>query len=187
MGSGAQLVEADVRLFRGRLELRHLKTVGPLPLYWDRWVVTPTWRRLVLADLLAAPAPVELMLDLKGTRTRLGALVAEAIAPHAASRRFTVCARAWHQLDAFERLPVRRVHSVGSARDLRRLLARFEGRRLDGVSIHERLVDARAMAALRGVTATVLTWPVNDVRRARELVALGVRGLITDRPALVAA
>ena len=36
------------------------------------------------------------------------------------------------------------------------------------------------------MTANVLSWPVNDLRRAHELVALGVRGLITDRPALVA-
>ena len=30
-----------------------------------------------------------------------------------------------------------------------------------------------------------MTWPVNTRERARELVACGVDGLISDRPALV--
>jgi hypothetical protein len=185
--SGARLVEADVRLFRRRLELRHLKTVGPVPLYWDRGELTRVWRRLVLADLLGASGPAELMLDLKGPRRRLGELVAEALEPHAATRRFTVCARRWALLEPFERLPVRRVHSVGTRRELRRLLRSFAGGRLEGVSIHERLVSPSVAAELRELTATVLSWPVNDARRARELVELGVAGLITDRPELLAA
>ena len=99
--------------------------------------------------------------------------------------RFTICARSWALLHPFERLPVRRVHSVGTRRQLARLLARFTGDRLEGVSIHERLVDQASMEQLRRITATVLSWPVNDVRRAAELVGLGVAGLITDRPDLI--
>ena len=34
---GVDVVEADVHLRRGRLEIRHLKTLGPLPWLWDRW------------------------------------------------------------------------------------------------------------------------------------------------------
>ena len=49
------LVEADVRLYRGRLEVRHLKTAGPLPVLWDRWQLVAPWRpRLQLYELLAA-------------------------------------------------------------------------------------------------------------------------------------
>ena len=49
---GADLVEADVRLYRGRLEVRHLRTVGPLPILWDRWqLAAPRRRRLQLAEL----------------------------------------------------------------------------------------------------------------------------------------
>jgi hypothetical protein len=33
---GLPLVEADVHLHRGRLEVRHRKTAGPLPALWDR-------------------------------------------------------------------------------------------------------------------------------------------------------
>ncbi len=50
---GVALVEADVRLFRGRAEIRHLKTVGSLPLYWDRWAVASPFRRSLV--LVRAP------------------------------------------------------------------------------------------------------------------------------------
>jgi glycerophosphoryl diester phosphodiesterase len=30
------LVEADIRLYRGRLEVRHLKKAGAIPILWDR-------------------------------------------------------------------------------------------------------------------------------------------------------
>ena len=36
-GAVADVVEADVHLFRGRLEVRHAKTLGPFPRLWERW------------------------------------------------------------------------------------------------------------------------------------------------------
>ncbi|MBD0330635.1 MAG: glycerophosphodiester phosphodiesterase [Thermoleophilia bacterium] len=185
---GVALVEADVRLFRGRPEVRHLKTVGPLPLYWDRWTLAPPWRRhLRLGELLAAThARTELMLDLKGARSRLAALVAAEIARLGDARRLTVCARSWRLLEPFESLAVRRVYSVGSARQLRRLLGRFPDGRLDAVSVHARLLDRHVVAQLREIATTVMTWPVNDAARARALLGLGVHGLISDAPERVA-
>jgi len=182
------LVEADVRLFHGRPEIRHLKTVGPLPLYWDRWMLASPFRRsLVLPELLEATAPAtELMLDLKGSRPRLAEIVRSEIEAYLPLRRFTICARSWRLLDPFDGLPVRRFASAGSRRQLRGLLERFAGRRVDGVSVHERLLDARAVAELRSVADLVLTWPVNAPSRARELVAMGVDGLISDRAGLIA-
>lgn len=179
---GARVIEADVRLFRGRSEVRHLKTVGPLPLYWDRWQLASPFRpTLVLGELLrATTGRSELMLDLKGSRPRLADLVRAELAPFLGDRRFTVCARSWDLLGAFADLPVRRVASVGSARQLRALLRRFADRRVDGVSIHERLLDERVVGDLRHVADTVLTWPVNVPARARELLRIGVDGLISD-------
>ena len=180
--SRVALIEADVRLFRGRAEIRHLKSLGPLPLFWDRWTVAAPWRRrLSLPELLAGSGGTELMLDLKGPRPRLSQLVLDALRPYLGIRPVTVCARRWSLLEVFEGVPVRRIHSVGSTRQLRDLLRRHE-RRLDGVSIHERLLDAAVAAELRRVAAVVMTWPVNDLRRGAELLELGVDGLITDRP-----
>ena len=179
---GADLVEADVRLYRGRLEVRHLRTVGPLPILWDRWQLAPSWRRrLRLAELIDATAPeTGLVLDLKGSRTEVAEKTLEAIRPFLDSRRFTVCARSWSLLEAFAGLPVRRLHSIGTESELRRFLERFAADRLDGVSVHECLLRADTVAELRSIVDVVLTWTVNRPTRARELVRLGVDGIVTD-------
>jgi glycerophosphoryl diester phosphodiesterase len=185
----AAVVEADVNLFRGRLEIRHLRTLGPLPLFWDRWELAPPWRpHLLLSELLAAAAPTtELMLDLKGRNPLLADRVIGALEPYLGRRRVTICARAWPLLERFEGLPVRRVHSVGTARQLRALIRHATRSRIEGVSIHERLLDSAAVTELRRVAGVVMTWPVNDLARATELLGLGVDGLISDRPAAISA
>jgi hypothetical protein len=186
---GVALIEADVRLFRGRLEVRHLKTVGPLPILWDRWELAAPWRpRLELDELLATTAQeTELLLDLKGRRLEFAERVREAISPFLGARALTVCARSWRLLAPFADLPVRRVHSVGSERQLRRLLRRTGERRLEGISIHQRLLDRESVAVVRAAADLVMTWPVNSPERARELLGLGVDGLITDHPHRLAA
>ncbi|MGH3080351.1 MAG: hypothetical protein ACRDNH_04355 [Gaiellaceae bacterium] len=125
------------------------------------------------------------MLDLKGRNPHLSELV---LAELRNDRPVTVCARSWPLLEPFAgREGVRVVHSVGSRRELGRLLCRFGDRRLDGVSVHERLLDASTAAQLRRLAAVVMSWPVNTVQRARELTSLGVEGLITDNLALAGA
>jgi glycerophosphoryl diester phosphodiesterase len=180
--AGAALVEADVRLYRGRLEVRHLKSVGFLPLFWDRWrLATPWHRRLRLEELLGAiPPDTELMLDLKGSRKAMATGVLEALQPYLGTRRLTICARSWALLEPFSGLPVRCVHSIGTRRELDRFLVRFMDRKVDGVSIHERLLDPTNAAILREMARVLMTWPVNRSARARELLELGVHGLITD-------
>ena len=77
------------------------------------------------------------------------------------------------------------MHSVGSARQLQRLRRQAAGSRIDGISIHERLLDSRTVRELGELAELVMTWPVNTRERAHELIACGVDGLITDRPALL--
>jgi glycerophosphoryl diester phosphodiesterase len=178
--AGSGLIEADVHRFRGRLEVRHLKTLGPLPVLWDRWyLAAPGTPRLELADLLRAAAPdAPLMLDLKGRDRRLARDVLATLD----GRPVTVCSRSWRLLDAFAGHPeVRVVHSVGSRRQLRALLRRFEGHRLGGVSIHRRLLDAATVADLRERAELIVSWPVATAEEARRLWAWGVHGVITER------
>ena len=57
------LIEADVHLFAGRLEVRHLKTLGPFPILWDRWELAPPWAPLepaAPAATIAVPGGVAL-------------------------------------------------------------------------------------------------------------------------------
>jgi glycerophosphoryl diester phosphodiesterase len=184
---GSAIVEADVCLYRGRLEVRHLRTLGPLPILWDRWRLELPWRpRLTLVDLLEETAPqTELMLDLKGRRRRVSDETLHSIEPYLGMRRFTICARRWELLEPFAGRPVRRFYSIGTSRQLRCFLERFASERLDGVSIHERLLQAQSLTSLRAIAGIVMTWPVNGPGRAQELVRLGVDGLITDDVAAV--
>lgn len=183
---GVAFVEADVRLWRGRLEVRHLKTVGPLPILWDRWRLgNPFAPRLELRDLLIrARRETHFLLDLKGRNARLAELVLGALPQ---DRPVTVCARSRRLLAPFLGLDhVRVVQSIGSRRQLRALLRTVDGLVLDGISVHTRLLDEHVLAALHGRSSTVLSWPVNSVTRAQELVSLGVDGLISDRPEILA-
>jgi glycerophosphoryl diester phosphodiesterase len=120
------------------------------------------------------------VLDLKGPRIELATGVLETLKAHLGERRFTVCARCWRLLEPFAGTPVRRVHSVGSARQLQHVLRRFAHERIEAVSIHERLLDKTSVDSLREVADVIMTWPVNGPERARALLGLGVDGLITD-------
>ncbi len=183
------LAEADLRLHRGRVEVRHLKTLGPLPVLWDRWRIAPGWNaRLSLGELLDSwPAGEGLMLDLKGSRRRLSELVVAELGRRLDDRPFAICARAQSLLEPFADLPVPRFCSLGSARQLRLFLQSPDSGRLDGVSIHERLLDAEVVRALKARTSLVLSWPVNRFDRAVELLGFGVDGLISDDVPAVAA
>ena len=179
------VVEADVRLVNARLEARHMKRMGPLPVLWDLWALAPGWRRrTTLFDVLeCVPTGTPLLLDLKGSSRRVAELTREAIALEAGLREITVCARSWPLLDHFADLPVARVASIGSRRQLRAVARRFPDGALDGVSIHARLLDRVAVGRLREVCGLIMTWPVNTIERATELLGLGVEGLISDEPA----
>jgi glycerophosphoryl diester phosphodiesterase len=186
---GLPLVEADVHLFRGRLEVRHLKTVGPVPLLWDRWeLASPLAPRLLLEELLDAAAPhTELVLDLKGRDARLAARTLDALR-RAGRATATVCARAWPLLAPFRDLEgVRTVGSVGRAHRLRSVERRFAAARPDGISIHVRLLDEAVVARLLRLTPLVLAWPVHTLEDASRLAAWGVTGLIVDDLELAAA
>lgn len=188
--AGADIVELDVHPYRGRLEVRHTKTLGPAPVLWDRWYLADGLAPAlhleeVLAAMAAAPAAPTPMIDLKGGDPRLAGLVGECLdRAWPAGRPVLVCGRVWRTLARLAGRPgVGVVHSAGSPRQLRRLLARFpEGPGLEGASVHMRLLDPGTVAALRARTPLVLTWPVNDPGDARRLAGWGVTGLISDVP-----
>ena len=74
---GVDYAEADVWLYRKRLEVRHDKIAGLLPLLWDRWSLRPGWKpRLVLSQVVrAAAGRGKLYLDLKGEEQALPAVL----------------------------------------------------------------------------------------------------------------
>ncbi|MEU4295595.1 glycerophosphodiester phosphodiesterase [Kribbella sp. NPDC026596] len=178
---GADLVEADVHAYRGRLEIRHRKSLGPWWL-WDRGElvrraqVQPLEIRELLASVDGDP---RLLLDLKGVHPRLGARVATALTEVMPAGTVTVCTQHWWMLSAFRDLPnVRLVLSAGSRRGLRRLRSRLRGRPAYGACVHRRLLTPEIVTELRDGAERVLTWPVDTKDALADARRLGVDGVI---------
>ncbi|MCC7363942.1 MAG: glycerophosphodiester phosphodiesterase [Dehalococcoidia bacterium] len=181
--AGVDLIEADVRYHRGRIEVRHLKTMGPVPVLWDRWRLARGWTpRFLLEDLLAvAPADCELMLDVKGGAGHFPGEVVRTVRRLMPGRLYTVCSQYWNLLEPFHEEPEARVvHSIGSARMLREVLPRLAPERCDAVSIHKKLLSPAVVADLLARVDLVMTWPVNTAPELRRLQAWGVNGFISD-------
>ncbi len=187
--SGADVIELDVWLHRGRLEVRHEKTMWVVPLLWDRWKIAPGWTpRLHLDESLReiGDGPAALMLDLKGNDLRLPAAALAAVTASGTRRRIVVCSQNWRMLDAITaRNGVGVWYSIGKRWRLRAVLEGRDRPRGDGISIHQKFLDTPTISALRAVAPTIVTWPVNDEARLRALVELGVAGMITDEASII--
>lgn len=176
---GADLVEADVHAYRGRLEVRHLKTLGPWWL-WERDEVVRRRDVLDVRELLAAAAgDPRLMLDLKGIHPRLAARLATVLTETIPDTPITVCTQHWWMLSAFRPLTnVRLVLSAGSRRGLRRLRSRVRRQPSYGVCVHRRLLTPQLVDELRHNAEVVFTWPVDTGAELDDAYRLGVDGVI---------
>ena len=184
VAAGADLIEADIHLYRRRLEVRHTKTMGALPWLWDRWYLVPAAApRLQLPGLMTAlPDDMLLMLDLKGWHPWLGRAVAAAVEAAAPGRPYVVSSRAWRMLDAFEdREHVRIVHSAATPREAFALPRRLARHRSDAICVkRDVLAQPRWRLRLRSLTPTLLTWPVAGSTAAHDALSHGADGLVVD-------
>ncbi|QBR91059.1 glycerophosphodiester phosphodiesterase [Nocardioides euryhalodurans] len=188
---GVDVVECDVHHHRGRLEVRHLKTAGPLPFLWDRWELVPASApRLGLEELLQADRHgTTFMLDLKGRRPATAAAVARLLHEVAPHHPVLACGRWWPAVDAVARLPwVLPVLSARSRLELRRLRRRVAAApgTVHGASVHASLLDRSLVAELHRGLDVVMTWPVDDPVELRRVLGLGVSGVISDEPGVLA-
>jgi glycerophosphoryl diester phosphodiesterase len=187
---GADVVECDVHEHRGRLEVRHLKTAGPLPFLWDRWeLASASAARLGLDELLAADAHgTTFMLDIKGPRATVGEDVARFLHEQGHHRPVLVCGRWWPAVETVARLPfVQPVLSARNRGELVRLRRRLAlGPPVHGVSVHRSLLTAEVVTELHGRVPVVMTWPINDTAALDATLALGVTGIISDEPSVLA-
>ncbi len=185
---GADVIECDVHAHRGRLEVRHLKTAGPLPFLWDRWeLASASAPRLGLTELLDADRRgTTFMIDLKGRSVSTGSAVAELLHERAHEHPVLVCGRYWPAVEAVARLPYARpVLSARNRAELGALLRRVDavGRTAPyGVSVHRSLLDAPVVARFRRVVETVMTWPIDDLDWLDRVVGFGANGVISNEP-----
>ena len=135
---GVDYAEADVWLHRGRLEVRHEKTAGPLPILWDRWLLKPGWTpRLLLGDLFAVAGRGRLYLDLKGDAEGLAEETAKVIERARAQKRVAFSG-GWSHLDKLaELLPqAPRFYTIGSPQRLEALRPRLGRSEIAAVTIN---------------------------------------------------
>ena len=181
--AGVDIVELDVWLHRSRLDVRHAKSTGVLPLLRDGWSLRPGRAgRLQLANVLDSAQPgTRLMLDLKGSDADLPGAAMNLMAERRPGEPYLVSSKVWDLLAPFRRLPhVLAIYSCGSLRTLAQALdiARHDG--LPAVGTHRRRLDPQRVADLREHVPECFAWGVDDRQDARELVQWGVTGIISD-------
>jgi glycerophosphoryl diester phosphodiesterase len=181
LDAGVDLVESDVHAYRGRLEVRHLRSMGGLPFLWDREGVVRRrpHHRLVLAELIDALGDDHrLMIDLKGVHPRLAPKVAQLLRESSPARSLTVCTKSWWMLDAFD-VPVKRVLSAATGRGMSRLRARVAAGPVDGVSVRLSLLTPQVVDELHRGTDLVMAWPVDTDAALAEARRVGADAVIS--------
>lgn len=188
--AGAQVFEADIQVNdRDGIVVSHYLPFARL-LHRDNWRLrwhTGAVRDPLLADVVArVPEQCLVLLDLKekapARRARLIAALIESLPERS---RFRVCGHLDDDLEEARRAGFRTWRTARDSRELAGLLA--DGRLPDdAVSIRHRLLTAPVLDRLHEQTRSVVAWTVNDVTRARQLRTMGVDGVTTDRPAVLA-
>lgn len=185
---GADLVELDVWLRRGRLEVRHAKTVGPLPLLRERWRLSPGWGpRLELEAVIEAAGPdVQLMVDLKSETLALSGGIVAAFDRCLPGATYAVTTREWWLLEPFEgRDGVCLIPSAAWPHELAELMPNL-GDRFHALSMHITLVEPALMSELAGRGVSTFVWPVNTTAELERVLGAGAAGVNSDNLDLLA-
>ena len=192
LAGGADMLEVDLWIHRGRFEARHERRFPrPLPLLFEKWYLKPAPRRPVDLDRLARLAEGRggIFLDLKNG--------GEAVVPmvhRTASERpgvpIAASSQHWGTLRALAAaipgMPLYYSIAVQAQLDLFLSLQPRDGRPA-GVSCHHTLLAEPIIAELQSRGLEVVAWTVDEPERAAELAALGVAGITTGRvPEIVA-
>lgn len=188
--AGADVIEADVWPHRGRLEVRHSKTLGPVPVLWDRWSLERGWLpRLELHEILTALDPdTTLMLDVKGRDPDAPAHIIETLRAHRPGQPAIVCSQNWRQIELFRPYPeAALVYSIGNRFQLAHALNRLGEEPWDAISIQAALLNRPIVQALKDYVEIVMTWPVNSIERFETVRGWGVDGVTSDSLDVIAA
>jgi len=199
------LIETDVWFQGGKMVVRHERKLGPLPLLVDertslrigsehgwrlplwRWFIALQRNPLALQEVLAkAKDRRGLLLDLKGgyggREKALAQALAEMLQRMGMEEQATICGLNWplvgHLRAAAPHLKIH--YSIGSADQLRAFQAMLERDPIRGICLNQSLAEEALIERLKGLGMTIYTWAVDDLPRARELLELGVDGIISN-------
>jgi len=183
----ADMIEIDVHLWHGRLEVRHAKRIWILQRQWEQWHLLPPGSPVPsLAEIMAAiPPQTRLLVDIKGWRPKMVRLIREVLGDE---RPIVASARGWWLLRHISDRPHTTVlRSVGTKWQLWLVshLPHFRAKQARGTVVHQRLLDHDSAATLRHISPNLFTWNIESKSRADHLIGLGVSGLIVDDARLI--
>ena len=173
------VVELDVHVLRGRVELRHAKVLHPTRRLWEKWYFLPKGTRGVpIGDVLDAIGPGRtLMIDSKMATRRSTRRIVATIPEE---RPFIASGRFWYTHRPYKARGAPTLRSCGNRWQIW-LARRLPGLGPDcGVCIHERNLTADLVAVFRERTPLVYSWGAATTERCRELAGYGVTGIILD-------
>jgi glycerophosphoryl diester phosphodiesterase len=189
VAAGADYLEVDLWIHRGRFEARHERRVRMLPLLFEKWYLRRVPRpHYGLAELLeaAAGSSAGIFLDLKNGGAEAAGAISRVLAATVSAPRLVASSQQWRALRAIaEQLPeIDTFYSI----DVRAKLDLFlsvsdRDVRPRGVSCRHSLLSAATVQKLRDRGLLIVAWTVDDTARARELVEWGVHGITTHRVA----
>ena len=188
--AGVDYAEADVWLYRKRLEVRHDKTAGPIPLLWERWSLRPGWeRRLVLSQVVrAASGRGKLYLDLKGQEKALPATLTSELKLIGLSELAFSSPRWWYLDELKPDFPEAALFYTISSHDrLVELRPRLAKREISAVAIKSSIVSKDVIGELRDAgVEDITTWGVETHEEAQAVFASGVNGVTSKNLEMLA-
>ncbi|MGB4861124.1 MAG: glycerophosphodiester phosphodiesterase [Tepidiformaceae bacterium] len=189
LDAGADYLEVDLWLHKGRFEARHERRMRWLPLLFEKWYLSrPARGDYGLAQLLAEceERGAGVFLDLKNGGAASAALLRTTIATSGHSGRVVASSQQWRTLRAINEITpdVDSFYSI----DVQAKLDLFRSvvdrdTRPRGVSCRHSLLSRRVVRELHDRGLLVVAWTVDEMDRARELVDWGVDGLTTHNVA----
>lgn len=201
-------VEADVWYQDGRVAVRHERKIGPLPLLFDekqkghmgqdpsplrglplgRWYIKLQIGTLYLEDILTlVRGRRRLLLDVKwnpgGRQSAFARALAQTVRLAGMGDEVTFCGQNWPVLRRLRVIdPGLRVHySIGAQRQLAAFGQVRQDETLRGVCLDQSLLNAQLIDILKRRGLDVWAWTVDDLAQARQLVAMGIDGIISNR------
>ncbi|MGI8927423.1 MAG: glycerophosphodiester phosphodiesterase [Tepidiformaceae bacterium] len=181
----ADFLEIDLYVHEGRFEARHERRIYPFPLLFEKWYLRLAPRQPYgLAEALReVRGSARIFLDLKDGGSRAAQLVRRSL-DEAPGAQLAASSQHWPILRALQRIcpEVPLFYSIDVQAKLDLMLA-VSGRDLlpAGVSCHHRLLTATTVRLLHEAGLSVVAYTVDDLERARELIAWGVEGITTHK------
>ena len=183
---GADFLEVDLWLHKGRFEARHERAVYPIPLLFEKWYLRWAPRKpFGLAELLeAAAGRVRVFLDMKSGGEEAARLLRRSIDAAGAAPRIAASAQQWRFLRALHTIvpEVETFYSIDVQAKLDLFLSVHErDRQPKGVSCRHTLLNAALVDRLHDRGLWVVAWTVDDVERVQTLADWGVDAITTHR------